>query len=83
LPINPAPAAARNHEPRADLLSATKEAAYLKNRMRELGFLMSTDGPDENVLKIKPPMCFTHKNTDELIGYLHQVFAEDAMRAKE
>jgi 4-aminobutyrate aminotransferase-like enzyme len=26
--------------------------------MRELGVLLSTDGPDHNVLKIKPPLCF-------------------------
>jgi 4-aminobutyrate aminotransferase-like enzyme len=44
------------------LAPATAQAKYLKNRMRQLGFLMSTDGPDENVLKIKPPMCFDRKN---------------------
>ena len=76
---SPVPASARNFEPRLDLLSAAKEAKYLKNRMRELGFLMSTDGPDENVIKIKPPMCFDRANADQLIGYLDRVMREDSM----
>ena len=57
---------------------ATAEATYLKNRMRELGFLMSTDGPYENVIKLKPPMCFTRRNADQLCAYLDGVFREDA-----
>ena len=51
---------------------ATRQAAYLKNRMRDLGFLMSTDGPDENVIKIKPPMCFTRENAELLVRYLDE-----------
>ena len=38
---------------------AGREAAHIANRMRELGVLVSTDGPDHNVLKIKPPLCFS------------------------
>ena len=34
------------------------QTAYLANRMKDLGVLMSVDGPDHNVLKIKPPMVF-------------------------
>ena len=37
---------------------AGREAGYVANRMRDLGVLVSTDGPDHNVLKIKPPLCF-------------------------
>jgi 4-aminobutyrate aminotransferase-like enzyme len=62
------------------LLPATQQANYLKNRMRELGFLMSTDGPDENVIKIKPPMCFDRKNADQLVTYMDRVLREDACR---
>ena len=29
---------------------------YLANRMKDHGILMSIDGPDHNVLKIKPPL---------------------------
>ena len=59
---------------------ATSRAAYLKNRMREFGFLMSTDGPHDNVLKIKPPMCFTRQNADLLSAYLVRVLKEDPLR---
>ncbi len=64
----------------ADLAPATAPAAYLKNRMRDLGFLMSTDGPHENVLKLKPPMCFSRENADLLVHYLRQVLREDGCR---
>jgi 4-aminobutyrate aminotransferase-like enzyme len=71
-----APASAPDH----GLLPATQQASYLKNRMRELSFLMSTDGPDENVIKIKPPMCFDRKNADQLATYLDRVLGEDGCR---
>tara|TARA_R110002124_G_scaffold120895_6_gene278951 strand:+ start:10449 stop:13463 length:3015 start_codon:yes stop_codon:yes gene_type:complete len=54
-------------------------AAYLANRMKDLGILMSTDGPDHNVLKIKPPMVFSVENAKELIFRLKTVFSEDLM----
>jgi 4-aminobutyrate aminotransferase-like enzyme len=47
--------------------------------MRRKSILMSTDGPFENVLKIKPPMCFNRKNVDFLIDQLNEVFAESFM----
>ena len=53
---------------------------YLANRMKDHGILMSTDGPDHNVLKIKPPMVFTQKNAEELIFYLKKIFSEDFMQ---
>ena len=54
-------------------------ASYLANRMKQLGILMSIDGPDHNVLKIKPPMVFSKVNTEELIFRLKTVFGEDFM----
>ncbi|HZJ19309.1 MAG TPA: aminotransferase class III-fold pyridoxal phosphate-dependent enzyme [Pricia sp.] len=56
------------------------KADYLANRMKDQGILMSTDGPDHNVLKIKPPMVFSHDNAEELLFYLRKVFREDFMR---
>jgi 4-aminobutyrate aminotransferase-like enzyme/Ser/Thr protein kinase RdoA (MazF antagonist) len=53
---------------------------YLANRMKTYGILMSVDGPDHNVLKIKPPIIFTKENAEELIFYLRQVFDEDFMK---
>ena len=51
---------------------AAAPAKKIKERMREFGFLMSTDGPYDNVLKIKPPLCFTRANAEELIHYLER-----------
>jgi len=53
---------------------------YLANRMKDHGILMSTDGPDHNVLKIKPPMVFSQENAEELIFYLRKILAEDFMK---
>ncbi|NPD86839.1 aminotransferase class III-fold pyridoxal phosphate-dependent enzyme, partial [Lentimicrobium sp. L6] len=57
-----------------------EKAAYLANRMKDLGILMSTDGKDVNVLKIKPPMVFSKENAEELIKRLKVIFTEDFMR---
>ncbi|MBK7477066.1 MAG: aminotransferase class III-fold pyridoxal phosphate-dependent enzyme [Haliscomenobacter sp.] len=58
---------------------ATIQASYLANRMRELGVLMSTDGPYNNVLKIKPPMVFGKKEADFVLQMLERVLGEDGM----
>lgn len=50
---------------------------YLVNRMKEHGILMSIDGPDHNVIKIKPPMVFNNSHADELLYYLEKILAED------
>ncbi len=55
------------------------QTSYLANRMKDHGILMSTDGPDHNVLKIKPPIIFSKKNAEELIYYLRKVLAENYM----
>lgn len=62
------------------LTPATEQATYLANRMRELGILMSTDGPYENVLKIKPPMVFNKQDGDFLLSTLNRVLKEDFMQ---
>jgi 4-aminobutyrate aminotransferase-like enzyme/Ser/Thr protein kinase RdoA (MazF antagonist) len=63
-----------------DLHPETEKAAYLANRMKELGILMSTDGKDVNVMKIKPPMVFSRNHADLLLAALHRVFQEDFMQ---
>ncbi len=55
-------------------------ANYLVNRMKEFGILMSTDGPDDNVMKIKPPIIFTQEDCDKLVFYLDKIFKEDFMK---
>ncbi|MDX1547991.1 MAG: aminotransferase class III-fold pyridoxal phosphate-dependent enzyme [Rhodothermales bacterium] len=66
---------------RETLAPAPGAAAYVANRMREEGILLSTDGPLHNVLKIKPPLCFSEADADRLAGTLDRVLAEDAVRA--
>jgi 4-aminobutyrate aminotransferase-like enzyme len=56
-------------------------ASYVAKRMREFGVLLSTDGPFHNVLKIKPPLCFTRGDADRLVETLDRIFAEDSMRS--
>lgn len=53
---------------------------YLINRMKYYGILMSSDGSDHNVIKIKPPITFTKENAKEVIFYLEKVFNEDFMK---
>jgi 4-aminobutyrate aminotransferase-like enzyme len=37
---------------------------------------VSTDGPFHNVLKIKPPLCFTAADADRLVETLDRVLRE-------
>ncbi|UCE93196.1 MAG: aminotransferase class III-fold pyridoxal phosphate-dependent enzyme [Flavobacteriaceae bacterium] len=53
---------------------------YLANRMKDKGILMSIDGPDHNVLKIKPPMVFSLENAKSLIEALSLVLEEDFIK---
>lgn len=64
----------------AQLKPLTAQTSYLANRMKDFNVLMSVDGPFNNVLKIKPPMCFSSSNADYLIDCLHRVLEEDFMR---
>jgi 4-aminobutyrate aminotransferase-like enzyme/Ser/Thr protein kinase RdoA (MazF antagonist) len=59
---------------------APEHTAYIIERMKEEGVLISLDGPNRNVLKIKPPLVFTEDDADRLISVLDQVLAEDPVR---
>ena len=67
---------------RQTLEPADTEASYAANRMRDLGVLVSTDGPFHNVLKIKPPLVFSRDNADTLVAALDRVLGEDTIRAR-
>ena len=58
-----------------------EQTAYLVNRMKEHGILMSIDGPDKNVIKIKPPLVFSKENAVELTNRLEVILAEDYMKS--
>jgi 4-aminobutyrate aminotransferase-like enzyme/Ser/Thr protein kinase RdoA (MazF antagonist) len=64
----------------SELNPLADQTDYLANRMKDHGILMSTDGPDYNVIKIKPPIVFTKENAEELLFYLKKILKEDFMK---
>jgi len=49
-------------------------AEYIVNELRiKHKILLSTDGPFHNVLKFKPPLCFTLENANQLLNALEKV----------
>jgi len=65
---------------RETLEPAAKQAAYVVERMKDSGVLISTDGPLHNVLKIKPPMLFSSVDANELVGKLERIMSESFMQ---
>jgi 4-aminobutyrate aminotransferase-like enzyme/Ser/Thr protein kinase RdoA (MazF antagonist) len=65
---------------RETLAPAPEQARYVVARMKEHSILLSTDGPLRNVLKIKPPLPFSHADADHLAAALDRVLAEDFCR---
>jgi 4-aminobutyrate aminotransferase-like enzyme len=65
---------------RETLEPATGQANYVINRLRDHGILISTDGPLDNVLKLKPPMVFSEKNADQVVSVVDKVLAEDCLQ---
>ena len=65
---------------RATKAPAKAIASYVKNRLRERRILIGTDGPFDNVLKIRPPMTFDRAAADLLLDELDRVLGEDGAR---
>jgi 4-aminobutyrate aminotransferase-like enzyme len=65
---------------RRTLEPAGTEASYVVNRLRELGVLAGTDGPFHNVIKIRPPLCFSEGDADLFVSALDAVLAEDPVK---
>jgi hypothetical protein len=59
---------------------ADKEADQIVNTMKEKGILISTDGPDHNILKIKPPLVFNRENALFLTETLDEILSWDKDR---
>jgi ethanolamine-phosphate phospho-lyase len=57
----------------ADGKPDTTTATYVKEELKNNFILTGTDGPFENVIKIKPPICFSNKNVDEFIDKLDEI----------
>jgi len=53
----------------------TSLAQQIKNKLKNQGILVGTDGPFDNVIKIKPPLTITKKNVDEFIQKLEEILS--------
>ena len=59
------------------MMPAPEEAELVVNQMRQKGVLISLDGPDHNVLKIKPPLVFNRNNADYFLKSFAAVMSEN------
>jgi 4-aminobutyrate aminotransferase-like enzyme/Ser/Thr protein kinase RdoA (MazF antagonist) len=59
---------------------APAHASHVVERMRQHGILLSTDGPEHNVIKIKPPLVFGAAEADRVVETLDRVLTEDALQ---
>jgi len=55
---------------------ATKLTAYIKDRMRQERILMGSEGPNDNILKIRPPLTIGQGDVDYLLHILDTVLSE-------
>ena len=55
---------------------AVPEIDRVVESMKDRGFLLSTDGPYHNVLKIKPPLTFNKQNAEEMLTSLDEAIKE-------
>lgn len=55
---------------------ATELAGYVSHRMRDHRILIGTDGPYDNVLKIRPPLTIEAVDCDLLLSVLAEVLRE-------
>jgi 4-aminobutyrate aminotransferase-like enzyme len=51
-------------------------ASAIVNRARELGVLAGTDGPYDNVIKLRPPMTFRREHAEMLVETLDRAMAD-------
>jgi len=61
---------------------APKLARHVKDRLRERRILVGTDGPFDNVVKIRPPMTFDDEATDLLLTEIAAILREDGAQAR-
>ena len=61
---------------RTTMEPAVPEIDIVVEKMKANGYLLSTDGPLHNVLKIKPPMTFSKQNADEMVRLLDVALSE-------
>ncbi|MEX0349193.1 MAG: aminotransferase class III-fold pyridoxal phosphate-dependent enzyme [Paracoccaceae bacterium] len=55
---------------------ATEICAYVKNRMRDHRILIGSEGPKDNILKIRPPLTIEAEDVDMILEKLREVLGE-------
>ncbi|MCK5617775.1 MAG: aminotransferase class III-fold pyridoxal phosphate-dependent enzyme, partial [Candidatus Krumholzibacteria bacterium] len=65
---------------RDTLEPATAEASYVVNRLRERGVLTGTDGPFDNVIKIRGPLVLNEDDIDLALDIIDQTLGEDPVQ---
>ena len=58
------------------VLCRFSKSLSLRNALLSKKIIISVDGPDENVLKIKSPMCVTIENAEQLLKALAETLNE-------
>jgi 4-aminobutyrate aminotransferase-like enzyme len=61
---------------KASMATDGKRCSAIKNHLRHQGILVSSDGIDDNILKIRPPMVFSREAADMLIEGLRRAVAQ-------
>lgn len=64
-----------------------KHLEYIYNfffflRLKEQRILLSADGPHRNVLKFKPPMCFSREDAELVVEKIDQILTGNSGNSK-
>ncbi len=57
---------------------ATEICAYVKNRMRDYRILIGSEGPKDNILKIRPPLSIDEDDAHMILSVMSEVLNEVA-----
>lgn len=57
---------------------ATEICSYVKNRMRDHRILIGSEGPKDNILKIRPPLTIEPEDADMITIVLDSILREVA-----
>lgn len=55
---------------------ATQISSYVKNRMRDYRILIGSEGPKDNILKIRPPLTIDDEGVEMILTALDKVLSE-------
>ena len=59
-----------------DGAEATEICAHVKNRMRDFRILIGSEGPEDNILKIRPPLTIEALDIDMILAALDEILNE-------